>query len=238
MKTLLDRLIGQLDTLMPFLSLSREDVFQILNEHRIAWFPENREALPAAYATYRRQINHSAVLLGYSYFESFLVDLLVEILRNRPAMLLKSKKLDYSEILDSPDKRALVDKLIQREIHELFYKSMEEIVEELRKRYNFTITDDEARGLTEASLIRNCIIHNSSRADSRLSSLGKYQKDKEFEVSAGEVHSYGIMLRNLVRRLYQEACENHGVGVEHDAPRGSLSLPRLKKHLFRETRHG
>jgi hypothetical protein len=142
----------------------------------------------------------------------------MEILRNRPAMLPKSKKADYSEILDSPDKKALIDKLIKRELHELFYKSMEEIIEELRQRYNFTITNEEARRLTEASLIRNCIVHNSSRADSRLSSLGNYHKDEEFEVGADEVHSYGIMLRNLVRRMYQEACDNHGVGVELGAP--------------------
>ena len=217
MKTLPDRLIEQLNSLVSFLSLSREDVFQVLNDNRVTWFAANQKALPAAYTTYRRQINHSAILLGYSYFESFLVDLLTEILRNRPAMLPRGRKVDYSEILDSPDKNALMDKLIQRELHELFYKSMEDIIKELRERYNFTITEEEERRFIEASLIRNCIIHNSSRADSRLSQQGGHPEGEEFEVSAADVHSYGLTARTLVRRMYDEAHANHGVGVEQGA---------------------
>jgi len=95
-----DRLIDQLDTLVSFLALSREDVFQILNEHRVTWFADNPKALPAAYVKYRKQVNHSALLLGYSYLENFLTELLASMLRNRPSMLPKDKKVKYSEILD------------------------------------------------------------------------------------------------------------------------------------------
>lgn len=51
---LLDRLIDQLDTLISSLALSRKDAFQMLNEHRLAQFADNKDALPAAYPTYRR----------------------------------------------------------------------------------------------------------------------------------------------------------------------------------------
>ena len=212
MNTLLDSLIDQLDTLVPFLALSREDVFQVLNDHRLTWFATNEEALPEAYAAYRKQINHAALLLGYSYFESFITDLLANVLRNRPLMLPRNKKVDYSEILDSPDIEALIDRLIQRELHDLHYKSMTDIITELRRRYNFTITQEEEHGLVVASLIRNCIMHNSSCANSRLGSYDGYQESEEFELSTEDVHEYGIMLRSLVRRMYAEACENHDVG--------------------------
>jgi hypothetical protein len=212
MATLIDRLIDQLDTLVSFLALSREDVFQVLNDHRITWFPTNENVLPTAYTSYRKQVNHSALLLGYSYFESFLTDLLSEILRNRPSMLPKSRKIDYSEILESLDMGSLMNKLIQREIHELLYKNMTDIIKELRSRYNLTVTDKEEREIVIASLVRNCIMHNSARADLRLGAYDSFQEGQEFELSANQVHDYGFTLRAMVRRMYQEAQQNHGVG--------------------------
>lgn len=214
MNPLLDRLIGQLDTLVPFLALSRHDVFQMLNDNRVAWFAPNEEALPEAYASYRRQVNHSAFLLGYSYFESFLVDLLTAVLRNRPAMLRKNKHVDVSEIVESVDKAYLIDRVIQRELMDLFYKSMADRIEELRSRYNFTITQDEEVRLCRASLIRNCILHNSSRADARLGVHDGYTQGQEFAIGTEQVHDYGFMLRTLVRRMCGEAQKNHGVGLE------------------------
>ncbi len=214
----LDRLINQLDTLFPFLALSREDIFDVLNLHRYTWFVEDEASLPVAYSIYRKQINHSAFLLGYSYLESFLTDLMANVLRNRPAMLPKNRKIDYSEILDSHDKGDLIDKLIKRELHDLLYKSMSGIITELRSRYNFTVTEEEKHRLVEGSLIRNCIMHNSSCADSRLASYDGYREGEEFELSTEDIHSFGLMLRKLVRRMYEEASEKHGVGVEQAAP--------------------
>lgn len=208
MKMFFDRLIDQLDTLIPFLALSREDVFQILNEHRVAWFADTPKALPAAYANYRKQINHSAILLGYSYFENFLGELLAGILRNRPSMLPKNKEMKYSEILGSPDMDALIDKLIEREIHALLYKGMAEIIKELRSKFRFTITPEEEHDLIEFSLIRNCILHNSSRCDLRLCRHGDYKEGEEFEVSEGDAHEYGWTIRDLAERMHDEAQKN------------------------------
>ena len=215
--TLLDRLIEQLDTLVPFLALSREEAFRMLSEHRVSWFAPDEQALPAAYASYRRQVTHSAFLLGYSYFESFLTDLLSATLRNRPAMLPKDRKISYSEVVDSRDKTELVQRLITRELSDLLYKSMADIIAELRTRYNFTITQDEEVGLCRASLIRNCILHNSSRADVRLAEYDGYDEEQEFELTAQQVHEYGLTLRALVRRMYREAEQNHGIGRGQDS---------------------
>ncbi len=217
MSALVDRLIDQLDTLVPFLALSREDAFRMLQEHRLTWFAPDEECLPEAYAAYRTQVNHSAFLLGYSYFESFLTDLLSAILRNRPTMLPKDRKVRWSEVIDSADKEELIGRLIRRELLDLLYKSMADIVTELRSRYGFTITEAEETGLRRASLIRNCILHNSSRADARLGDYDQYEEGQEFEVSAQHVHEYGLTLRALVRRMYGEAHKNHGIGGEPDA---------------------
>lgn len=211
MNTLLVRLIGQLDTLVPFLALSREDVFRVLNEHKVTWFASNEDALPAAYESYRRQVNHSAFLLGYSYFESFLTDLLSAILRNRPQMLPRDRQVKYSEVIESSDKAQLIDKLIRRELVDLLYRSMPNIIAELRSRYGFSITEAEEVALCRALLIRNCILHNSSRADSRLGAYDHYAEGEEFEITASQVHEYGLMLRQWARRMYEEAQQNHGI---------------------------
>jgi len=218
---LVDRLIDQLDTLVPFLALSREDVFQILNEHRDIWFADN----PGA----------PALLLGYSYFENFLTELLASILRNRPSMLPKDRKVKYSEILDSPDMDALINKLVRREIHELTYMSMEEIIKELRSKYNFTITEEEERELIKLSLIRNCILHNSSRCDSRLCIYDDYQDGDEFEVSEDSAHEYGWVIRELVHRMYDEARKKMAT-KESIMPQGRESGARAVEYGLQTAR--
>jgi len=210
MADLSERLISQFDSLVPFLTLSEERVFRLLNEHRAAWFSENENALPEVYAIYRKQIVHSAFLLGYSYLESYLGDLIAQFLRGHPEMLPKDRKIDYSEVIDSPDKEYLINRIIQREVQDLFYKSMNKIIEELRRRYNFTITEQQETRLCEASLLRNCIMHNSSYADARLAKYGNYRENEGFELSEQQVHEYGLMVRGLVRRMSEEAERHHG----------------------------
>ena len=64
---LLQRLIGQLDALIPFLALSHNDVFKFIKRDHGVWFSKDAEkALPSAYSVYRKQITHGAFLLGYS----------------------------------------------------------------------------------------------------------------------------------------------------------------------------
>jgi len=73
METLYDRLIQQLDTLVPFLALSHKQVFDLIHRDNEEWFPEKQKStLPDTLLSYQTQIAHSAFLLGYSYFEAFI----------------------------------------------------------------------------------------------------------------------------------------------------------------------
>lgn len=195
------------------MGLSREEIFQLLRQERTPWFGESADRLPEAYATYRRQVIHSAFLLGYSYFESFLTDLIVAILRSRPAMLPKNRQLLYSQVIAADSKDVLIDQMAEREILDLLYKSMADIVSELRDRYGFTITSQQETELCKASLIRNCIMHNSCRADARLAEYDEFQEGYEFEVDSGKVHGFGLTLRALAQSLFSEAQSNYGVGL-------------------------
>ena len=91
---------------------------------------------------------------------------------------------------------------------------MSEIVKKLRQSYQLTITETQEYDLCWSSLIRNCIIHNSSRANRLLAEYDGYEEGNEFEISAGDVHSRGIRARELARSMYAEAVEKHGIDVE------------------------
>ena len=211
---LLNRLIEQYDSLIVFMELSREEVFELLGRERNVWFDDSPESLPDAYATYRQQVVHSALLLGYSYFENFLMDLLSAILCSRPKMLPEDRKLPYSKIVASASKADIIDQMAKREIHDLLYKSMTDIVKELRNRYGFSISEEEERELCKANLLRNCIMHNSARADSRLAEFNGFEENEEFELTSGDVHELGIKLRTLVRQMSAKANDKHGLGIE------------------------
>jgi hypothetical protein len=204
MNSLLDKFIEQPDTLIPFIALSEEEVFNLLDEKKTVWFSDFSDAMPEAYDIYCKQVNHAAFLLGYSYFESFLMDLVSGILRDRPNMLPKNKQLKYSEILSCKDLNQTIDQMINKEIRDLFYKSMEDIVKELKDKYNFTISDEEKNELCEMSLVRNCIMHNSSQADSRLASFDGFKDGLSFELSSSKIHQYGWMIRDLTQKMVDE----------------------------------
>ncbi len=128
MNNLLDRVINQFDTLIPFLAISHNDVFTLINKEKNIWFSRNqRSTLPESYTVYQTQITHSAFLLGYSYFESFLADLVKQIYLYKPEMLPKEKHLKYSEILKTTEYNAILELMIEREIIDLFYKRMDEV---------------------------------------------------------------------------------------------------------------
>ena len=99
--------------------------------------------------------------------------------------------------------------MIKKELLELFYLSMSDIVTKLCKKYIFIINDKEIEMLCKFSLIRNCIIHNSSCADERSAKYDGFNFGEEFEIKSSEIHEIGFKLRSLVRRMYTEAQENH-----------------------------
>jgi hypothetical protein len=205
-----EKLIEQLNGLFPFLALTRKEIFDVLESHRSGWFKETAQ-LPDIYAVYNKQVCHAAFLLGYSYFEGFLQEILESVLQSRPSMLPGKRQVKYSDIMDCADKKELIGLLIRRELNDLLYKSMNDIVEELRSgKYGFKISDEEKGELCRASLIRNCIMHNSSIVDARLAEHdGRYQEGDDIVLSESDVHTVGLLLRSLAPKMQAAVETNH-----------------------------
>jgi hypothetical protein len=207
---LLDRLIGQLDTLIPFLAISHQDIFDLIQKEKYVWFPEKQlEAFPDTYDIYQTQIVHSAFLLGYSYSEVFLADLVREIFKSNPKILPSDKQLRYSEILEVQTHKDIITIMIEREISAIFYPSVEKIIEYFEKKLNLKWTDEQKEKVILASLMRNCIIHNASRADARLSQVSGHKSGEHIKLSPSDVHGFGITMRGLARSLYNQANQRY-----------------------------
>lgn len=209
-ENLLDRLIGQLDTLIPFISISYEDVFNLIQKEKDIWFMENlKGTLPQTYEIFRTQVINSAFLLGYSYFEVFLGELIRKVYLSKPKMLPKDKQLKFSEILEANNYEDIIELMIEKENSALFYLSIEKIVEYYETKLTLKWPDKNKNAIIIASLLRNCIMHNMSLADKRLAQISGYQIGQEIQLGSSEVHSYGIHVRELSRDLYKQATERY-----------------------------
>ena len=95
-----ERLISQLDTLVPFLAVAHEEVFEVLSRDYGHWYSDERLATrPESYQDYCQQVAQSAFLFGYSYVEAFITDIIPEIYRLRRDLLPPDKSLRYGEVV-------------------------------------------------------------------------------------------------------------------------------------------
>lgn len=199
------RLIAQLDTLVPFLALAHREGFDLIQEHGVGWLGDVNLA---SYESYRVQVAHSAFLLGYSYCEAYLADLARAIYRNRPKMLPGERQLKYAEIVACVSLTEILDLMIEREVRDVFYKSMTDVGVYFRTKFSLPWKDPEGR-VERASLVRNCIIHNNSIVDERLAARSDLQRGDRIALRPEDVHEFGLAARSLTRDLFAEAQRRH-----------------------------
>lgn len=203
MSELHKRLISQLDSLVPFLALGHNEVYDVLRDNYSDWYePEKQGSLPEKFHYYQTQVAHAGFLLGFSYVEAFLVDVAKEAFRRRPEVLPKDKELKFRELLDCGSYETIIEKMIEKEILSLFYGSFENIGTYFQEKLSLPWSD--SKNIVKAPLIRNCIIHNDSIVDQRLSSVSELDIGEKITLNASDVHDYGIAMRDLAYRMDKE----------------------------------
>jgi hypothetical protein len=205
--TLVDRLIAQLDTLVAFLAISRQEVFEIIRQHHSQWFrPENEGAFPDSYALYQTQVAHAAFVLGYSYAEAFLADLIRDIYISRPVALPRDKELKFGDVLERSTYDEVLCCMIDKEVLAVMCNSMEKIIKYFEDKLGFQWPSSERDAIVEANLIRNCIVHNNAVADQRLAAhRERWTEGVRIELTSSDVHGFGIAARATARDLYRQA---------------------------------
>jgi uncharacterized protein YutE (UPF0331/DUF86 family) len=204
MNNILDQLIYQFDTLVPFLALSDEKVFELIKTEKSEWFSEgDRANLLETHKKYKIQISQSTFLLGVSYFEAFLADLVKQIYRTKPKMLPNEKQLKFEEITSCSTYEGIIDIAVNREVFGVFNQSYEKIIEYLKSKLNLPF--EEKDEIIRASKIRNCLLHNGGISDDLLASKSRWKSGEFIDLQVSEVHDFGIATRQTAREIFKDA---------------------------------
>lgn len=210
MPNLLDRVISQLDMLVPYLSLAHERVFELVASEYENWCPTPlRTPMPDTFEAFKIQISHAAFVLDFSYADAFLADLIREIYLMHPKMLPQKKKLSFETIVNAENYESVLLEMVNHEVHEVMHNGIDKISDYFSEKFTIDWPEQEKQEFTTASLIRNCIIHNNSSADNRLGEKAGWYVGKEIAVSVSDVHRYGIAARRILRHVYNEAEKRH-----------------------------
>jgi hypothetical protein len=210
MEDLHERLIKQIDGLVAFLALGHEEVFDVVREHYAEWVEEpQRETMPDSFGLFRAQVSNSAFLLGYSFFEAFLADVIRQIYNLRPIMLPKDKELKYHDILNANDYASVLAAMIDREVRAALYGSIEKVRSYFETKLNLDWPEFDR--VVEVSRLRNCLIHNMGRADARLAEVSAWEDGQQIELTPDEVNELGLDVREFAEHLYAEAQKQLGV---------------------------
>jgi len=159
----------KLDYLIGLLDISSQESFDKIKDHKIlAEFDSVGEIYNNQYSIYRNQITISAILFDYGYFEAFLADLIVMCLKKQPKILIpegksqnKDKTITYQQLLLAESYENLVVELIEKEVRNVMYKSMPEILDYLEKKLNLKWNNQMNDAIIIANRIRNCCMHNN-----------------------------------------------------------------------------
>ena len=139
---------------------------------------------------------------AYGLFENYVKSVLRAVLHAQPRILLTpdrqhrkdaEKKISYRDVvecLESPGR--LLDLIIDRELNDLMYAPNSGQLRAIRERFGFSELDASLDPrIIQLNKIRNCIVHNHTRADDELARLSQ-----GFYAATGRIH----IDRNVVSR--------------------------------------
>ena len=196
------RLLAQLDSLVPFLALSHREVFDVLKRQYAGWYTDDRRStLPNTFNEYSHQVAHAAFLLGYSYAEAFVTDLIYGVYGARRDLLPEEKQIPFREVLQLTDFEGVVRHMIESTVGDM--NSLEGKMVHLEKKFGWQIR--QATHLADAHIARNALIHNAGLVNREPREGSRWHSGDTIRLSANDVHQFGILARAFVRELCERA---------------------------------
>jgi hypothetical protein len=212
MQRLYDRFIEQLNSLVLFLALGNEEIFNLVWDRHTLWIPEKQASLvPSKLGTYQTQIAHAGFLLGYSYAEAFLNDVARQVYLTKPELLPGDEKLRFKDILGLSDYDNILRHMVETTLFLMLRGSMKEIIRHFEVVLDLHLADDDKQAMIEASMVRNCIIHRMAISDDRLAEFSsRWSRGKPIELNVGDVHAFGIVARRVAAVIRDQVCVSDG----------------------------
>ncbi|TGN17903.1 hypothetical protein [Leptospira idonii] len=199
--------IEKLNSLIILLRFSREEIYTKLPHHFLLWGEGDEGEIN--YLKYKEQILDSTTILGCSYFENFLQDFFRTLYRQNPASLPNNRKIEIDFIKTTSTYEEILNYIIDNEIHDLFYKSITEVMETLIQKFGFSISKENISKIQTGFLIRNCLIHNKRRYDHKLSEKLQKPVSTQIDFNENEIHDLGLIFRAFSRDIYEQAIEKN-----------------------------
>lgn len=131
-----------------------------------------------------RQFTELIRVLGLSYlvtiFESYIADIVREILLTHPNILKSAKQFTAEAVLNLGGRKQIVRYLVEKEIEELLYKSFPDIVNYFNRKFNINLSDSgvSVERIVEIMATRNIHVHNGGIVNRRYLEAVKESKLK------------------------------------------------------------
>jgi hypothetical protein len=157
------------------------------------------------------ELPEATFLQFISIFEAFLGDFLRLWFLAHPESLSK-KQVDFKTILESQDKDAITQVVVDRELNEVTYKSPADWFEYLDKLAKLNVPNEaEIQQFTEAKASRDVLVHNRGVANktyvSKVGKLARYGIGERIEIPGDYHKATWELVRKMVADISTAAIQ-------------------------------
>lgn len=139
-------------------------------------------------------------------FEAALSDIIRAALLYRPQILKSKKMISYEDVLNEPDMGSLVAKIVDKEISDLTYGSIDDLIEYLKNKLHMPVDflPEEKEKLNWYKAQRNLLVHNQGRVNAkflRSMDIKKFSIGESIIITESDWEDARLLLENIVLAL-------------------------------------
>lgn len=142
----------------PLLSaLTSEQINQLKSQ-----LGDGAKAITYNYSVHRQLVNEMLLSRAVECFNGYLVNILREIFEHKPDILRSVKSVDINMLFELRDFDAILEKIIEKKLHDLAYKSLNDLDEFMKVHTGISLfQSNQARhSAILATEVRNLVAHN------------------------------------------------------------------------------
>lgn len=139
-------------------------------------------------------------------FEAALSDIIRAALLYKPQILKSKKTISYEDILNESDMTSLVAKIVDKEISDLTYGSIDDLIECHKNKLHMPIDflPEEKDELNWCKAQKNLLVHNQGRVDAkflRMTAVKKYSIGESIVITESDWDGARHLLEGIVLAL-------------------------------------
>jgi hypothetical protein len=149
-------------------------------------------------------------------FETYLADLLFEIYLAKPETLKSASTVMVQEVLDFPDREALIRFVATRKIGGLKKGNVKGLVDEnLQIKDLGVIKNNDITEIDQLFQIRHLYVHSNGRVDAKFASKvsGNFQIGEEYQMSVDEICDAASFLSRMADQLDKAAIAKYNLSI-------------------------